>query len=197
MKKVIICAALLALASGHVMADLAAATKAGQFGKWTVLREKDKMTDKTICTGVQGRKHEIQLSDNALYLTVSGGPSSVALRFDDKPARALRLATDMEKKIDVVILEGGEFEEAKQSSKVLAQVNTLVSGVKTLEIDTRGIDQAVKFIVGACVGGEAQATDSGAASTAPIDGGICTPELQDRMRKAGVKQAQITKICSN
>jgi|GEM_PF-6277116 len=194
MKKIIICATMLSALSGAAMADLGTAAKVGKFGKWTVLRDVDKMTDKTSCTGVQGEKYEIQLTDKALYARVSGGIESVTVRFDQNPARPFRLATEMEKKIRAVIIDDYDYREALRSKKILIQVSTLVSGTKTIEIDSAGIDQASQLISGGCQTADTPPEEA-AALSAPSDA-LCTNDLKERMRGAGIKSAQIAKVCN-
>ena len=197
MKKTIICAVMFGAMAGPAMADLGSAVKAGRYGKWTVLRDIDKMTDKVSCTGVQGDKYEIQLSSDTLFARVSGGVESVTLRFDQKPAQRMRLAKEMEKKVRAVIIDGSEFSEALDSNRILMEIGTLVSGIKTIEIDSTGIKEAVKFIADGCPlqqgsNLEVQAPAESSKTSAPE---ICTPELKNRMKLAGIKPSQIAKAC--
>lgn len=197
MKKTIICAVMFGAMAGPAMADLGSAVKAGRFGKWTVLRDIDKMTDKVSCTGVQGDKYEIQLSSDTLFARVSGGIESITLRFDQKPAQRLRLAKEMEKKVRAVIIDGPEFSEALDSNRILMEIGTLVSGIKTIEIDSTGIKEAVKFIADGCPlqqgsNSEVQAPAESSKASAQE---ICTPELKSRMKIAGIKPSQIAKVC--
>ena len=62
----------------------AIATKAGN---WTVYRSLDPINDKVTCTGVLKGDVKAQLSENILFIPVSGGMQSVTLRFGSRSSR--------------------------------------------------------------------------------------------------------------
>lgn len=193
MRKILVVAFCVA-AFGSAQAGLKDAAKVGTFGNWTILRDVDKMTDKVVCTGVYQQDYATQLTDQGLYISVKGGLSSVTLRFDELPARPMRLAEKIEKDVRAVMLEGPDFDLAVSSTRLRGQVLTLISGVQTFELDLTGIREAVANIKAGC-----PVSPSGAASPsaqpAKSEPQACSPDLLDRMKAAKVTPAQIQKIC--
>lgn len=181
------------------LADLRSATPAFRTGKWVVLRDKDPMTDAVSCTGILAGEYAHQLSERALYLGIRGGLESVTLRFDDEPAKQMRLPTSTEKKSGNIILEGPEFDQAINSQRLRVQALTLVSGLKTLDLNLQGIAQAAKSIQEGCPGNAATKNVSienpGESATAPPPAQACSPEIIQRMKTANVSAKQIGKIC--
>ncbi|CAN7189059.1 hypothetical protein [Acidovorax sp. LjRoot117] len=189
---------LCALATGGVHANLKSATKVGIFGNWTVLRDTDKMTDKVTCTGIYQQDYSRQLSEDGLYISVKGGLSSITLRFDELPARPMRLAGKIEKDVRAVMLEGADFDLAVSSTRLRGQVLTLVSGVQDFELDLSGIREAVAHIKAGCPPAAPSAMSAPAPATAePPQPPACSPDLLERMKAARVTPAQIQKICSS
>lgn len=119
-------------------------------GKWTVLRSIDPMTDKVDCTGIHDGNYRVQLSADGMYIRIAGGIQSVTLRFDDEPARALRLPTKMEKDVRAIILEGGEYEAATKASRLRYAAITLVAGTAQADLDLTGIGEALEHIKAGC-----------------------------------------------
>lgn len=188
---------LCALAAGGAHANLKSATKVGTFGNWTILRDVDKMTDKVTCTGIYQQDYSRQLSDEGLYISVKGGISSVTLRFDDLPARPMRLAGKIEKDVRAVMLEGADFDLAVSSVRLRGQVLTLVSGVQDFELDLSGIRDAVSNIKAGCPANAVGAVSAPAPLAAePPQPPSCSPDLLDRMKAAKVTPAQVQKICA-
>ena len=126
------------------------ATVVFRAGNWKVLRLVDPMDDTVRCTGIYKDDYRIQLSPDNLFIGIQGGIETVTLRFGDKPAQKLRLASEMEKKIRSAIITGAEFEELNGSKRLLYQVNTLISGIKTGEINLDGFDEALSNIRSGC-----------------------------------------------
>ncbi|WP_343739645.1 hypothetical protein [Delftia tsuruhatensis] len=196
-KAIVLAAAIASLGSTH--ANLKDAKPAGKFGEWRVLQSVDKMTDKIDCTGVYGSGFETQLSSDAMYIRVSGGIQSVTLRYGDDPARPMRLASKLEKDGRMVLLENDEFRSAVHSNRLRIQVLTLVSGVKDFDLDTSGVDEAIKHINNSCPIIEEKVVDS---SVSPIKGkvsdspDICSSEIVNRMKLQKIPAAKISAICS-
>jgi hypothetical protein len=160
-------------------------------GNWKVLRTTDPMKDTTSCTGIYKENYSVQLTSETLYIGVQGGIEGVTLRFGDKPARGLRLAQEMEKRIRSLILSGSEFSELSGSTRLRYQVSTLVSGIKTDEIDLAGYDAALAYIRAGCASGADPAPQQGPSAV----GTLCAPALVERMQAQGLKEEQISSMC--
>ncbi len=112
-------------------------------GDWAINRSVDKMTDAPSCTGIYRHDWNIQLSKDAFYISLRGrgGVKAITLRFGDDPPRPLRLPSDMESNISMVSLEGREFSTPLNSTRLRAQVLTVLGGIVTEDIDLTGIKQ--------------------------------------------------------
>lgn len=188
------------IAGAAVQASLKDATKVLTVGNWTVLREVDKMTDKISCTGIYKQDYGKQLARDGLYITIRGGISSVTLRFDDQPARQLRIPTKMEKDIRAVMLEGEEFAAALASSRLRGQALTLVSGLQEFELDLSGIAEAVASIRSDCPPPAAIASEPAPSVpvVAPAEApALCSAVLLERMKTAKLAPLQIQRICDS
>lgn len=161
-------------------------------GNWKVLRSTDPMKDTTTCTGIYKDNYSVQLVSDRLFIGLTGGIESVTLRFDDKPAQRLRLAEDVEKKIRSVIIAGMEFTELAESSRLRYQVGTLVSGVKTGELDLTGIRETVENIRSGCPSQPNPEPLQRSFSTGET---LCTSALIARMKAQAIKDEQIRDIC--
>jgi hypothetical protein len=160
-------------------------------GNWSVERGVDTMSDKIICTGFHNLSRSAQLSSDRMYVVVSGGIQSVTLRFGEKPARGLRLARKLEMDVGAIILEGAEFAEVSTTARVRVQVLTLVKGLFTQNLDTTGIDEALKHIRSGCPA----PTGNSKTHTAPAIKPLCNESLTSRLKVAGVTAAQIAIAC--
>lgn len=169
------------------------ATVAFSKGNWKVLRSVDPMTDKTSCTGIYDNDYSIQLTPDTLYVSVSGGIESVLLRYDDQPPARMRLATDMEKKIRSMIISGGLFGQLSSTRRLRYQASTLVSGIKTGEIDLTDFNAALSNIQQGCPVVGTQGGDAKPASTAA--NGTCSVELINKMKQQGLAPEKILAIC--
>jgi hypothetical protein len=174
-------------------ADLKNATIALTSGNWIVLRDKDTMTDKMECTGVYRNNYGIQLTEKSLYISISGGLESITLRFGDEPVQPLRLPKEIEKRARVVVLTGTDFEQLQNVARLRYQVSTLVSGVKTGDLDLTGLAPALQSIKAGCPV-QASTADS-PRSDEVLTGSLCNVTLVSRMRQQGLKDNQITAIC--
>ena len=150
------------------------------------------MKDTVSCTGIYKENYDIQLTPRTLYIRVQGGLQGVMLRFGDQPARPLRLAEEMEKKIRSIIITGSEFNDLADSNRLRYQVSTLVSGIKSDDLDLSGIQEALANIRAGCPlpGGSAPA-----AKPAAPTGSMCSAMLVERMRGQGIRDDQIEAIC--
>jgi hypothetical protein len=122
--------AVLVLTAANI--SIAQSAEKGQptlkIGNLTVFRSIDMMTDKVECTGYYTNNSGIQLGRDSMYVRIRGGVQSMTLRFGDSPAKPMRIATGLEKKVGAIALEGDEFVEATRSNRLRLEVLTLVSG---------------------------------------------------------------------
>jgi hypothetical protein len=185
--------ALLLVGTIHSHAQsLKDAKVAFKAGNWKVVRSIDPMKDTASCTGIYKENYTVQLTPDSLFIGVQGGVDTVTLRYGDKPARGLRLAQEMEKKIRSVILSGNDFNEIAGSGRLRYQVSTLVSGIKTDEIDLDGFEDALSNIRAGC---SLQTEVAVQPKASPPEGSMCTGLLVERMRVQGIKDVQIQAIC--
>ena len=192
--KVVVASILLSAFS--VQADLKTATTAFSSGNWKVLRDKDAMTDKTDCTGIYKNDFGIQLTQDTLFIRVSGGIESVTLRFGEDQPKPFRLSTKMEKDIRSAILTGTEFDELQNASRLRYQFSTLVSGIKSGEIDLTGFTPALENIKEGCpVQQPASSPESASQDPNSQTGTLCNATLVARMRQQGLRSTQIHAIC--
>lgn len=195
-KKVIItllATILITLTSLPASANLKSAKVALVSGNWKVLHDKDMMTDKTDCTGIYKNNYGIQLTKDTLYISVPGGIQSVTLRFGDEPAQPFRLATEMEKKVGVIILTGSVFQKLQSVSRLRYQSSTLVDSVKSGDLDLTGLATALNSIKSGCPLRLASATTP--KKTKAHGKSLCNSALVNRMRKHGLKDSEIDAIC--
>jgi hypothetical protein len=192
----LLCAALLLLAL-TTSADLQSGKVAQQAGKWKVLRDVDPMTDKVVCTGIYGDSYAIQLVADKLYISVRGGAESLTLRFDDKEPHPLRLATDLEKKVNAYIIDGSDFAELATSHRLRYQIGTLVAGLVHNDLDLTGIGEALESIKAGCPTGTSPPPTKAPIAKQDADRGnsLCTAGMVSKMEERGLNGAQISEIC--
>jgi hypothetical protein len=114
-------------------------------GNWTVRQTLHAITDEPSCVAIYKDRFEIQLDPNDLFISLreSGGVSSLVLRFDDKPAREARPASEAEKRIRSVNLRGPEFEELMSSKRLRAQIRTAAGAIIEEDLDLNGAKEAL------------------------------------------------------
>lgn len=109
-------------------------------GNWSVRRTLHTITEEPSCVAIYKDRFEIQLDEDDLFISLRGrgGVSSVVLRFDDKPAKEARSASEVEKKIRSVNLRGPEFEELMSSKRLRAQIRTTAGAIIEEDLDLNG-----------------------------------------------------------
>lgn len=130
--------------------DLSELPVVARSGNWSVRRSADTMTDEVSCTGFYKDRFDIQLEKSVFYISMRGrgGVSLVTLRFDDGSPKPARLASETERKISTIILEGEEFEELLKSKRLRARIFTILDTVIDEDIDLTGLEQAHTVITG-------------------------------------------------
>jgi len=119
-------------------------------GNWSVRRTLHTITEEPSCVAIYEDRFEIRLDENDLFISLRGrgGVSSVVLRFDDKPAREARPASEMEKKAQFVNLSGPEFEELMSSKRLRAQIRTTAGAIVEEDLDLDGAKEAHGELMG-------------------------------------------------
>jgi len=190
MKSKICCVIGALLFAGTSYANLQSAKPVFKRGNWTVLRDTNPMTDKTDCTGIYKDDLGVQLTSKELYLTIRGGPESVTLRFDDQAPESMRLATDIEKKIDAISISGPQFFKLLGSQRLRMEVMTLVRGISNIDLDVTGIVEAAGNISQGCPDDALQ--DSPAASKPTL----CSDVVLKRLREKKIDESIVSYACS-
>jgi hypothetical protein len=196
---------LIAASNGASAQSLKDSPTTLKVGSWSVLRSVDSMTDKVSCTGIYKSNYGIQLTPKALYVKVAGGIQSVTLRFNEEPPLAMRLPQKMEKDVGTVIIDGREFSQAVESSRIRLQALTLVRGLASEDLDTTGIKAAFEHIRAGCPVPEpvVAAPPAAASISAPdakpavAEEKACSEQLQARLKAEGVTDKQIKAACRN
>ena len=181
---------LACLTASALMADLRNGKEVFKSGNWTVLRDQDPMSDKVVCTGIYQGDFKFQLTEHDFYVRILGGVQSVRLRFDDEPAQALRLASEMEKKINAVDIKGADFERVLTAKRLRMQVGTLIRGLNEIDLDLIGLREAHENISGGC-------PDTGAVAQpkAAVPVGLCPRKVMERLKARGLSTQAIDEIC--
>jgi hypothetical protein len=184
---------IMVIVPGYALAQsLKDAKVAFASGNWRVLRTINPMNDTTGCTGIYKEDYSVQMTSEKLYISIQGGIQGVTLRFGEKPARGFRLPEKIEKDIRSVIISGSDFAELVNSERLRYQVSTLVSGIKTGDLDLTGIRPALESIRSGCPIQEGAVAVQTPASLA---GALCSNVLVSRMKAQGIKDEQILAIC--
>lgn len=173
-----------------VFAGFKDAKLAFKAGNWSVYRSIDPMKDTVDCTGVYKENYGIQLTDNTLFVSVEGGLKSVTLRFGDKPARDLRLASSMEKRVGSIIISGQDFAELLESQRLRVQASTLIRGLANEDLDLSGLSEAVENIKAECPVQSASTVRRGGKKAS-----ACSETLIGRLRGQGLEEREIVAIC--
>lgn len=162
-------------------------------GNWSVQRSVDAMTDKVVCTGYHSGNSGAQLSSDKFFVPIRGGLQSVTLRYGEAPAKPMRLATEIEKKVGSIVIEKAEFGLAIQSNRLRIQSLTYANGVVTVDIDLTGVDMALNHIRAGCPAGDKPSPAAAAPKSAPL----CNEAIITRLKLAGVTAKQIETACQS
>ena len=184
--------AVLALAATASHANLADAPTIFESGKWKVVRDIDKMTDKAICVGIHNNNYKIQLNDDSLYLLMPGNLRGVVLRYNEGPPLDVRLPNDSEKNYSGVILKGMEFIALQKTQRLRVRAVLYSDEMPFMDLDVTGVKDVLTYMKQSC----AQASDKPAAAGEPtkkVDG--CTSEIRARMRITKLSPKQIAAVC--
>ncbi|MGL5679648.1 MAG: hypothetical protein ACRDC2_08595 [Plesiomonas shigelloides] len=158
-------------------------------GEWSVLRTTNQMTDEVSCTGVYKNEYGIQLTGDALYISIRGGLKGITLRFGDQPAESLRLATDIEKQVDAIMIQDNDFTKLMGSNRLRVQVLTVLGNLKNYDIDLSGISAAVENIRSGCLGNPINKSLSNKPS-------LCSEKVLKRLLSKNVDASIINYACS-
>jgi len=136
---------LLALPAGAEFGE-----RVAKSGNWTVRRTFHAVTDEPACVANYEDRFDIQLGENDLFVGLGGRGevSSVVLRFDDKPAKESRPASEAEKRLRTVNLRGAEFEELISSKRLRMQIRTAAGATIEEDLDLDGVKEARGELMG-------------------------------------------------
>ncbi|MES2017344.1 MAG: hypothetical protein V4484_12705 [Pseudomonadota bacterium] len=152
MKKLAPCAiALLFLTTIPVAAAPEKEVVVFRSAYWHVAQSMHAITNKKNCSAIYKDSLKIQATRNNFLVSFRGrgGVASYVLRIDDNPPDAIKLASDMEKKISAVILESS-FERIYRASRVRLGVTTALGHSMGEDIDLKGLKESVDFIRDQC-----------------------------------------------
>jgi hypothetical protein len=108
------------------------------YGNWDLRRSIDNMTDKVRCLATYKGNNRIQLSDDILYISVSGGPKGFEYRLDDEAKSGMVLVSDTLREVGAISFEGGLLDRLVKSRRLRVQVVTYLD-VKEYDLDLNGI----------------------------------------------------------
>ncbi len=160
---------------------------------WRVQRSIDQMTDKVVCTAFHKTDNKVQWTGDGFFVGVSG-VRGVTLRFDDEPAKPMRLASSMEKSVDAIIFQQQEINTVRAADRLRIEAVTILNKTKSFDLDLRGMSEATDNLMAGC---PLPAALPGKAAS-KIDSGIgeCSAKLVDKMRDAGIGDKLINKVCN-
>lgn len=129
--------ALLVVISASVAGNAKMAKVGPPTGPWQMYSEQDAMTDKTSCIAYYNDDPNIQLTTKSLAFSYRGrgGVSSYTLRLANDTPLGLVLASDVEKHIGAVLIEGDTFKRVMAYPRLRMRVSTLVSGLVDEDLD--------------------------------------------------------------
>jgi hypothetical protein len=179
---------LLSLSTAVVAGSLAGAPVVFKSGNWKVLRVTDNMTDQKSCVGIYKDDYGIQLSPGTLYIRVQGGPQGYRFRFDEDQPEGLRLATDIQRKIDTVEVSGTDYNRLIKSHRLRYSVSTILGHEVEGDLDLTGIEAAAENVANNCPGDEQAPPSKPAASG-------CSDAVRERMKAKGMNADEIDGIC--
>lgn len=146
-KQIILTGALLAIAAVPAQAKLQGERVfTTEDGKWEVIRDVDSFTDEVSCTVAYVEDNGIQAAGDELYVTVKGGIRGYQMRQDDKPAGGMRIATDIEKRIDALVISEPWFEKIFEGDRLRIQVITWTNGLVNIDLNTANLQGAYETI---------------------------------------------------
>ena len=189
MRKLSLTAYALVLVCAPVIAgSLAGAPVVFKSGKWSVLRTVDSMTDKTDCTGIYDGDYNVQLVKDRLFLRVKGGPQTFRYRFDEEPPVATKFVSDAERRIDLLQIEGEDFQRLLRAHRLRYSVYNLLNRTVEGDMTLAGVAEAVQHIDAGCPG------DAVAPAAAP-SGVHCSDASKALLKARGMSDADLIKVC--
>ena len=151
-KIAILIGAVLVVVSGTSAqsANLAQAPVIAKYGKWSVRRELDPMTDKANCIALYENRFDVQVTEEDCYISESGkgGVQSITLRFDDQPPEEMQLASDTEQTVGAIGIHSSDFQKLLIANRLRYQILRVVDGLDNGELDLNGLAAAHQVIMG-------------------------------------------------
>ena len=84
------------------------------------------------------------------YYISARGVNYFILRFDDKPAQEMRIPSNQEKRIGVVILQNDDFLTLSNSNRLRAQIGNILNETEIIDLELKGITEAIENIRAKC-----------------------------------------------
>jgi hypothetical protein len=106
------------------------------------------MTDSVRCTGLYGSEFGIQLTRSALYISLrgQGGVKAAIFRYGDTAPLPLRLASQMEKDVSALIMEGADFDAVRSTPRLRVRVMTVLDDIRDFDLDLTDLAPTYEFL---------------------------------------------------
>lgn len=137
----------LSLMAACAVANAAGGKEAFRSAGWRVVESVDAMTDEKECTAIYKNNWDIQSSKDTFFISMQGrgGVKAYKVRVGSEPVDDMRLADDMEQKLDAVILES-QFSRIYKAQRLRVQVVSVLSDVIVEDIDLRGFKASIDYM---------------------------------------------------
>jgi hypothetical protein len=125
-------------------------TRIATVGEWAIYRQTDAMTDAPSCLATYKGREDIQLTNNGLAFGVGGkgGVTSYWVRWDDAAATGPIQATNIEQKIDAIILANDDFSMVSHSQRVRIRVLTVLGTLVDFDVNLSAAANAITTLSG-------------------------------------------------
>jgi hypothetical protein len=127
---------ILALAASLVPAQAKLGPVIAHYGKWSIHRGTDLMTDRVVCLATYEGSHQFQLYSDGLYVKFPEGPRAYRYRIDDDPISPTIDAKAANWHSRLITLEGAAFNRLVTAHRLRLHVVTQhFSAIHVNEID--------------------------------------------------------------
>jgi len=145
----IVLAGVALLAASRAQAQDTPAPIVFRSGAWVVRRAIDPMTDRPSCVATPlASPFRVEVDSSSLYIAIRpGGVQAVTVRYGEEPAAPLRIATDVERQLGAVALEGEDFAHVLRVARLRVQVLTRFNTGILVDLDLHGALEARQFLL--------------------------------------------------
>ncbi len=179
----------------HASDDLTQSPTILRIGNWAVHRTQDAMTDATECTGIYNNDYSIQLTAQALLISMPDGVRNVRIRFDDDATES-RLPKRTEKAVDAIDIRGGDFSRLQQSKRLRYEVQTAAGSIVNGDVDLNGVPLILGNIRSGCMGDPLPPQVGQLAGGTTATTQECSDGARARMAQKGISAQDIVAICT-